>query len=1324
MIKKRKLLSLLTALSITATAFAGLAIPANAETISYFSDDLNSYTETGVSAQGTATQTADLGDMTLVVGARGSGGDNTTSISIETDSTDSTNKYFKIVSGGYATSERGVAITINDDTIPAFEDVEDGSLLELAFDAKYSDSSSTMQIFGVTDSTVTTGGVVFNDPYLSVTNNSQIATGEWLHFSVNVANDKSGYITITDADGELVSAKTFTAVGDSLGKIAFYGAASTVYMDNISVSKVDSAYGDLTVTVATDEDEAIAGATVTIGRAEYTTDSNGQVAVSVPAGSYDLTAEKLGYEATADQGDPAEDTATVTAGDDEKVTLTLNEQVYTPVPTTVTITGGQAVMTAPHSIEKTESAAFDVNVIDQNAIEITDADVVWSISPANDYVSIGTDGVVTVLNGFTADDTHVTDFTVTATVTKNGTSKEATAALAISDYLFYEPGLNGSSYGTTDVASDGTANYISTPIAVGESTITLPDPVTFEKGTAQLLSFKTTVITKNGYTFKRTVTFADSSDTTILSMGYINLDIGDADTATWSSSNSTFATTWGSIPALASWVDVSVLFKTNSTGVTKATLTVGDTVTELGEITATDLSTITLLFGVSNSNTDRNALLKDIIVSEVDVTGVEIDGDTEISTVDGVTVTKDYEVDAMVIGDDETFTWSTDIEGATITPSEDTMSATLTVPDTVTEGGTITLVSSASTEEAPKTATLDVTIEPAEIVSATINGSATLDKTAGSAEYTVTDVTDQFGADITDYVTAVWSLAGGTSANSGAAFDIAAEDAGAAVAIKAVYNEDGTLKSVSTEDVTLIEGTNTITADAGATVMLWDSLSGMKPLAAAQTAAEIATDGESEDSNAEINSETGVVTITGDGDITVTVTFTNNGVDYAFTKDVKIATFSAVEDADGESTVVDISSLAADDAITGYQVTTATADGVQVAQTEVALADVTDGTITANTTGADKVEVAPIYEGVMNKEYLIPSATYNITVTANNGSRTDVYVNDQLIINNLNQGSDSWSVARTIASSTDYEVGDVVIAEGSAKFNYQDDNSGGTTVSAVKFVKAPSIVTRKQRIYVLGDSLVAKYYGTAAEGNEGLVRTGWGDVLSNYIVDDVAVTNLGNSGVTAVGLYGSAYSNVLQSAQEGDIMILESGYNDANYTTLAAMQEAVTAMVEGAVEKGLTVFVVSPNASSHSSSEYSGSVQWSSHMNTLGTELSEKYDSVSLIDLASLSAYYYKSYYGSDLSAEWGDGTVATLLQTYYNNANDKLHSSYNAASCWAAVIANGLLNNETTADVVDTTYKYNFSDGTNDITVSAAQISNPNYTESTDTDTDTDATE
>ena len=517
--------------------------------------------------------------------------------------------------------------------------------------------------------------------------------------------------------------------------------------------------------------------------------------------------------------------------------------------------------------------------------------------------------------------------------------------------------------------------------------------------------------------------------------------------------------------------------------------------------------------------------------------------------------------------------------------------------------------------------------------------------------------------------------------------------------------------------------------------------------------------------------EAGELTVVGSGSTTVTATVTNGTAVSKITIPVTVDTYYINADATGNSTVVDTTKIVSGDNIKKYLVTTATADGTLVKQTQVDAADVVAArvtktaengvkiiatyengllkgivqadvekgteitaenttttkvfywtslaeinpialtteaagskTITVDTTGAAKVEIAPIFETSMNTLLAVPSDSYNVTITANNGRRTDVYVNDQMMFNNINQGSDNWTIGRNVAESTDYTVHDIVVTQGYAKFNYRDDQSSGTTITNVKFSKSPSIVTRTKKVYVIGDSLVANYYGTAPKGKEGLVRTGWGQVLENYI-SGAEVVNLGNSGAWATGMKADAFTNVLGSAQPGDIMVLESGYNDKVHSNEADMKAAVTDMLTTANDMGLTTFLVTPNASYH---DYEEDVIYSAAIRTVAEEVT----STNLIDLAKKSYAFLNDKYGAlDNAARRyvlvGDKDNAGIYNNaVWNEDNSKisgdkgLHSTNNAANCWAAIIAQGLYDNEATRNVVDTNYKYTFNDGTNDISV------------------------
>ncbi len=426
------------------------------------------------------------------------------------------------------------------------------------------------------------------------------------------------------------------------------------------------------------------------------------------------------------------------------------------------------------------------------------------------------------------------------------------------------------------------------------------------------------------------------------------------------------------------------------------------------------------------------------------------------------------------------------------------------------------------------------------------------------------------------------------------------------------------------------------------------------------------------------SSNTNVVTITNDGKATavgsgtatLTATITNGSAVSTLTKEVTVAAYYIIMDVSGNTTTVDTSALISNANVNGYQITTSKA-GVLVKQTVVASVPAS-----VDTTGADKLEIAPVFfynmgsvgeHGELGAGYdiPIPAGTYNFIVTNTSGNRCDVYVNDQMLVNNILQGG---SAVNSLA------VKDIVLTDGVAKITTADYSSGQNANSVkiqVEVVKSPSIVERTKKIYVLGDSLVCIYYNGGDASHD--LQTGWGQVLSDYLVDSVDVVNLANSGATANGLLGSAFSQVRESAKAGDVLILESGYNDRTYDTEAIMKNAVTTMANEAKAKGMEVILVSPNASAH---DYKEAVAWTPFMADVAASTGATY-----VDLSKLSYDFLYATYGTDTTA---------VLNNY--NVSDKLHSKYNGANKWASLVAQSLYE-QGYQDLINADYVYSFTD-------------------------------
>ncbi len=668
--------------------------------------------------------------------------------------------------------------------------------------------------------------------------------------------------------------------------------------------------------------------------------------------------------------------------------------------------------------------------------------------------------------------------------------------------------------------------------------------------------------------------------------------------------------------------------------------------------------------------------IDNITIEEPDPNYVQVSGDAALAKVSGKTITRTYTASPAAPVPDETFTWTVaDAEGQPITGvTIDPASGVLSVTDEATPG-TAVVTATSSAGDGAKKGTINVAINDFSNVTAAVDGPKAY-VVGGEGAYEVTSLVDDYSDDVIELFTPEFSSEDEQVIKVDAATGEAeALSNGSTNIVIKVGNPGKEAEIKIPVTVATYYITQDVAADAAATeIDLTDIVKTDKYLVTTSKDGKLVNQ-EEVDAPASSGGVPTTKTVAKEAGIKITATYENE----------VLKTIAQADVAEGE----EIDLTPADENTKVFFWTGL--DTMKPAQTEtktIGEEGDTAAKITVDTTGADKVEVAPIFTGVMNTEYAVPSDRYNVTITAGNGRRTDVYVNDQMMFNNVNQGSDNWTIGRIFADSTDYTAEDVVIGEGYAKFNYRDDQSGGSLITAVKFVKAPSIVTRAKRIYAIGDSLVAKYYGTAPEGQEGLVRTGWGDVLQNYIADGVKVTNLGNSGAWAAGMVGDAFTNVIYSAQPGDVVIWESGYNDSSHGGAEPMKEAMTTAAQKCKEMNVDIYFVTPNASSH---DYNNSVHLAEEIRNLGTELE-----VPVIDLSAMSYEFLNSKYST-----LGDN-LHTLLRAIYNNSGDTLHSTYNAANCWAAIVAQGLPE-----ELTNKTYTYTFNDAVegiegvgNDITV------------------------
>lgn len=223
---------------------------------------------------------------------------------------------------------------------------------------------------------------------------------------------------------------------------------------------------------------------------------------------------------------------------------------------------------------------------------------------------------------------------------------------------------------------------------------------------------------------------------------------------------------------------------------------------------------------------------------------------------------------------------------------------------------------------------------------------------------------------------------------------------------------------------------------------------------------------------------------------------------------------------------------------------------------------------------------------------------------------------------------------------------------------------------------------RKTKITILGDSLVAEYYGSRKEEDIGSNQTGWGQQLSNFIdTDEYEIVNLANSGHYAKILYETAMGGAVANSLPGDIVLVQVGYNDRVRSDETEMAEYMAKMAEDANAAGLRLIFVSPPATADDETKYGSGYKnpidtsAADYVNTsysYPVRYSETVKSVALelgagfIDLSRYSYDYLTSLYGCDAD-------IARELYKQNLGVADGIHLSWAGAMKWASFIAQSL---------------------------------------------------
>lgn len=208
----------------------------NSELTSYVNDDFESYDDSQITlkSQTLIKQTQDLGPFKLTLGTSGKKTDSYPHFAILTDNG---NKSLEIATGGMSNPSRGPIIEFGDSiALPDFADIPANKYLVFDFDALYQGDTSNVQLYGVTDSYLSTSSDKLTyDQYLSVNKNANIPIGKWVNIHLVVNSKKDLFLTISDKSGNVLDSRKVTTSGDKFEKFVFYGGVGKIQLDNLKI---------------------------------------------------------------------------------------------------------------------------------------------------------------------------------------------------------------------------------------------------------------------------------------------------------------------------------------------------------------------------------------------------------------------------------------------------------------------------------------------------------------------------------------------------------------------------------------------------------------------------------------------------------------------------------------------------------------------------------------------------------------------------------------------------------------------------------------------------------------------------------------------------------------------------------------------------------------------------------------------------------------------------------------------------------------------------------------------------------------------------------
>lgn len=345
-----------------------------------------------------------------------------------------------------------------------------------------------------------------------------------------------------------------------------------------------------------------------------------------------------------------------------------------------------------------------------------------------------------------------------------------------------------------------------------------------------------------------------------------------------------------------------------------------------------------------------------------------------------------------------------------------------------------------------------------------------------------------------------------------------------------------------------------------------------------------------------------------------------------------------------------------------------------------------DGRLNINASSEATVEVSPIFTfaptGGINTaqgEFVIslPDGTYDFAFTKNDTQRGHIWINGFVVGSNVDMYGTVGIPQGTHYTFNDFEIKD------EARIKVTEKT---TSLKSIEVALSPTIINRKTKVFVAGDSTLCNYYPALPENTDadiapGTVRTGWAQVLDRYLSDQYEVVNLAASGDWARNWRDIIFPTVLETGKEGDVFIIQFGINDRNRDDKSrdTMKTALKDMITQAEAKGIKVILVKPQPSVGYSWGNAGDFDKPNGNNggffTAVADVANE-TGCTYVDLYDLAATHF---------AEVGRPFVSQNYQLWDYNANvmsDKLHISFAGAKKLAELFTaytneNGILTNK-----------------------------------------------